>query len=77
MSMKDMKSFVSRLDHLKKLSQKLCEKERHRSELEDCRNWVLTQLNLLLQMSENDDATKEDLSERIRDIVCVLDPEED
>lgn len=72
-----MKSFISRLDHLKKLSEKLCEKERHRSELTDCRDWVLTQLNLLLQMSENDDATKEDLTDRIKDIICVLDPEED
>lgn len=72
-----MKSFISRMDHLKKLSEKLCEKERHRSELTDCRAWVLTQLNLLLQMSESDDSTKADLSERIRDIKCVLDPEED
>jgi len=73
---KDISTFTSRLDRLQKLSEDLCEKEKEKSGLIDCRNWVLVQLNILLEMSGNETATKEDLSERIKDIICVLDPEE-
>lgn len=76
MGIKDIPTFASRLDKLQKLSEDLCEKEKEKSGLIDCRNWVLVQLNILLEMSENEISTKEDLSERIKDIICVLDPEE-
>ncbi len=68
---------AERLSKLRKLRETLCEKEKNWKEAFEARDWIVSQLNILKEMSEKPEHTKEDIAERISDILCVLDPGEE
>ena len=74
MSITDIKK---RFNGLYKLREKLCEKEKNWSEAFQAKDWILTQLKDLKDIACDASKTKEDIENRICDIICVLEPEED
>ena len=67
---------ADRLAKLRALREKLCNKEKNWSEAFEARDWIVDQLNCLRSMSINDKVTKDDMRNRIDDILCVLDPDD-
>tara|TARA_Y100000287_G_C13944497_1_gene221083 strand:+ start:300 stop:530 length:231 start_codon:yes stop_codon:yes gene_type:complete len=65
---------ADRLSKLRKLRESLCEKEKTWQEAFAARDWIVDQLNTLKSMASDDETTKEEIKERIADILCVLDP---
>ena len=66
-----------RFNGLYKLREKLCEKEKNWNEAFEARDWILSQLKELKLLSKDNSKTKNDMSNRIDDIICVLEPEEE
>ena len=66
-----------RFNGLYKLREKLCEKEKNWTEAFKARDWLLNQLKDLKQMTTDRSKTMSDIEDRICDIICVLEPEED
>jgi len=52
----------------------LCKKEKTREASFTDSEWIIDQLQLLQRMTENEAASKCDIKERIRDILCVISP---
>ena len=65
---------AKRLSKLKELSESLCKKEKTREASFADSEWIIDQLQLLQSMTENEAASKCDIKERIRDILCVISP---
>lgn len=66
-----------RLSKLRQMREHLCEKEKNWKEAFAARDWIVDQLNILKKMSEDNIHTKEDIKNRIDDILCVIDPGEE
>ena len=66
-----------RLSKLRQMREHLCEKEKNWQEAFAARDWIVDQLNILKEMSVDPDTTKEDIKNRIDDILCVMDTGED
>tara|TARA_R100000734_G_C3234542_1_gene41336 strand:+ start:311 stop:544 length:234 start_codon:yes stop_codon:yes gene_type:complete len=66
-----------RLSKLRQMREHLCEKEKNWKEAFAARDWIVDQLNILKKMSEDNTHTKEDIKNRIDDILCVIDPGEE
>ena len=69
-----MKDLSSRLQSLRDLREKLCQKEKNWQEAFKARDWIVNEINFLRNMCEDDTFNKDDLKNRIDDILCVLDP---
>ena len=65
---------ADRLQKLRDLRKKLCDKETNWKEAFEARDWIVDQLKNLHTMSETETCTKEDIKERIADIICVFEP---
>ena len=68
---------AERLQKLRDMREKLCKKEQHWDEAFKARDWIVDHLNKLHRMSESENYTKDDIKNRIADILCVLDPDGD
>ncbi len=66
---------ATRLKKLRELRTKLCNKEKSWKEAFEARDWIVSQLHILRNMTEEDVTTKEDIKDRIDDIICVFEPE--
>ena len=66
-----------RLEKLRSLRTKLCKKETAWNEAFKARDWMVDQLKTLHDMSISDVHTKKDISERLTDILCALEPQEE
>ena len=66
----------TRLIKLRQLRKSLCEKEKNWQEAFEARDWIVAQLQCLSKMSADDVSTKEDIKNRLEDLLCVLDPGE-
>ena len=66
-----------RLSKLRKMRENLCEKEKNWKEAFAARDWIVEQLKVLKTMSEDEDSSKEEIRERLADILCVMDPGEE
>jgi uncharacterized protein (DUF2342 family) len=69
-------SITERLKKLRELRVKLCDKEKNWKEAFEARDWIVSQLQVLKNMSESEIYTKDDIKERIDDIICVFEPEQ-
>ena len=68
---------AERLSRLRAMREKLCQKEKNWAEAFAARDWIVGQIKILRDMTEDDAATKEDIKDRINDLLCVLDPGDD
>ena len=66
-----------RFSGLYKLREKLCQKEKNWDEAFQARDWILLQLKDLKSIASDDTKDKNDVIDRIDDIICVLEPEEE
>tara|TARA_R110001583_G_scaffold186112_1_gene346652 strand:- start:3 stop:236 length:234 start_codon:yes stop_codon:yes gene_type:complete len=66
-----------RFTGLYKLREKLCQKEKKWNDAFEARDWILFQLKALKSITNDSLKSKIDISNRIDDIICVLEPEED
>tara|TARA_A100001011_G_scaffold303469_1_gene317498 strand:- start:645 stop:878 length:234 start_codon:yes stop_codon:yes gene_type:complete len=66
-----------RFSGLYKLREKLCQKEKNWDEAFQARDWILFQLKDLKSIASDDTKDKNDVIDRIDDIICVLEPEEE
>ena len=66
-----------RLNKLRQMREHLCQKEKNWKEAFAARDWIVEQLNILKTMSDEPEYSKEDIKNRIDDILCVIDPGED
>ncbi len=71
------KCMSERLEKLRSLRDQLCKKETDWEEAFKVRDWMVDQLKTLHNMSVSDAHSKQDLSERLADILCALEPQED
>jgi hypothetical protein len=65
-----------RFNSLYKLRENLCTKEKEWSEAFKAKDWILAQLKELKNITADASKTKDDILDRIYDIICVLEPEE-
>ncbi len=70
-------SVSDRLARLRAMRESLCKKEKTWKEAFAARDWIVDQLQALEKMTDNPASTKEDIKERICDILCALDPSGD
>ena len=68
-------SLSDRFSKLRAMRESLCKKEKTWSEAFEVRDWVVSQLILLRDMTKDGDTSKKDLEERIEDILCTLNPD--
>ena len=66
-----------RFQKLRDLRQKLCSKEKNWQEAFEARDWLVDQLKILMQMNEDPNTTREDVGERIADLLCIFEPDPD
>ncbi len=66
-----------RFNSLYKLRDKLCQKEKNWNDAFSARDWILNQLKELKTIASDNTKSCVDLVNRIDDIICVLEPEED
>ncbi len=63
---------TDRLQKLRDLREKLCSKEKNWKEAFEARDWIVDQLKTLYCMSDSETHTKDDIKERLADILCVF-----
>ena len=63
---------TDRLQKLRALREKLCSKEKNWKEAFEARDWIVDQLKMLHEMTISEIQTKEDIKERLADILCVF-----
>jgi uncharacterized protein (DUF2342 family) len=73
----DMSSLTDRIAKLRSMRVELCKKESNWQKAFDVKDWINSQLNEVLKMSRDPNVTKKDIENRIEDILCVLEPEDD
>ena len=72
-----VESIADRLQKLRDLRTRLCDKESNWKEAFQARDWIVDQIKTLHTMTECDATNKEDIKNRIEDLLCVLDPDKD
>ena len=65
---------TSRLNKLREMRDSLCKKEKNWKEAFAMRDWIVDQLKILRSLTEDDKASKEDIKNRLEDLLCALDP---
>ena len=65
-----------RLHSLYKLREKLCDKQKKEMQLEEIKDWVVSQLKYLKALTKNENVNRSEICIRIDDIICALDVEE-
>jgi|TARA_R110001592_G_scaffold201159_1_gene450200 hypothetical protein len=65
-------SLFERINNLKKMRSSLSEKEKDWHAAFQASDWVAGQIKCLLESVSNSDTTKEDIENRLKDILCVI-----
>ena len=63
-----------RLSKLREMRDSLCKKEKTWKEAFAMRDWIVDQLKILKLLSADEQTSKEDISNRLDDLLCALDP---
>ena len=63
-----------RLSKLREMRESLCKKEKTWKEAFAMRDWIVDQLKILQEMTVSDQTSKEDVKNRLEDLLCALDP---
>ena len=67
-------SIAERFSKLRSMREALCQKEKNWSEAFEARDWVLEQLKELRDMCNDSTIPREDIENRVCDLICVLEP---
>jgi len=70
-------SLFERINNLKKMRSSLSEKEKDWHVAFQASDWVVGQIKCLLTSVSNSDTTKEDIENRLKDILCVIETGDD
>ena len=65
-------SIVERLQKLRDLREMLCSKEKNWKEAFEARDWIVEQIRTLHCMATSEAHSKDDIKERLADILCVF-----
>jgi len=63
-----------RLQKLRALRESLCKKEKTWQEAFNARDWIVEQIKELKTLTLIQESSKDDIVNRIEDLLCVLDP---
>ena len=66
---------AARFAKLRSLRDSLCKKEENWQKAFDIKDWMACQLVDLLKMIRDNNKSRDDIEDRVEDILCVLDPE--
>jgi len=69
-------SMSARLAKLREVREKLCSKEHNWEEAFKAKDWITVQLKELLKIANDNQQTREDIVNRIEDVLCVLEPDD-
>ncbi len=69
-------SMSARLAKLREVREKLCSKEHNWEEAFKAKDWITDQLKDLLRIAKDNQQTREDIVNRIEDVLCVLEPDD-
>jgi len=67
-----VKCITDRLQKLRELREKLCSKEKNWKEAFEARDWIVDQIKTLHCMASSEVHTKDDIKDRLADILCVF-----
>jgi hypothetical protein len=70
-----MESITERFAKLRSLRESLCQKEDNWQKAFDVKDWMTNQLVDLLKMIKDQNVSREDIENRVEDVLCVLDPD--
>ena len=68
-------SIADRFAKLRSLRDNLCKKEENWQKAFDIKDWMADQLVDLLKMIRDQNVSRDDIEDRVEDILCVLDPD--
>lgn len=71
-----MKNKVSKYDHLKKLREEICEKTDKKNQFLELRGWLIESLKDLVEQSKSNKVKKDDIVNKLADLICVIEPED-
>ncbi len=72
-----IESIAGRFAKLRSMREKLCSKESNWDEAFKARDWVVGQMHCMKRLVNDPETTKEEIIQRIEDLLCVLDPDHD
>lgn len=65
---------AARFAKLRSLRDSLCKKEENWQKAFDIKDWMADQMVDLLKMIRDQNVSRDDIEDRVEDILCVLDP---
>jgi len=68
-------SIAERFAKLKSLRSTLCKKEENWKKAFDIKDWITEQMTDLLLIIRDQNVSRDDIEDRVEDILCVLDPD--
>lgn len=68
-------SIADRFAKLRSLRDNLCKKEENWQKAFDIKDWMADQMVDLLKMIRDQNVSREDIEDRVEDVLCVLDPD--
>jgi len=68
-------SIADRFAKLRSLRDNLCKKEENWQKAFDIKDWMADQLVDLLNMIRDQNVSRDDIEDRVEDILCVIDPD--
>ena len=68
-------SIADRFAKLRSLRDNLCKKEENWQKAFDIKDWMADQLVELLKMIRDQNVSRDDIEDRVEDILCVIDPD--
>tara|TARA_Y100001973_G_C5200344_1_gene337178 strand:- start:371 stop:643 length:273 start_codon:yes stop_codon:yes gene_type:complete len=71
-----LNTIAERFAKIREMRDSLCKQEKTWREAFAARDWMVSQVQVLQEMCCNPDVSKDEIKERIEDIMCVLSPDE-
>ncbi len=68
-------SIADRFAKLRSLRDNLCKKEENWQKAFDIKDWMADQMVDLLKMIRDQNVSRDDIEDRVEDVLCVLDPD--
>lgn len=73
MSSNEKINITHRINFLKHMREKLCEKEKNWQTAYETNDWLIEQIKILFDMIKDPETKIEDFIERLEDVICAVD----